>query len=122
MANCNRLASQPSSPEYERKICAEAGITVDGSRRYSPASRSAPLLRMPGDPARQRPPLLPILLGARARQVEHRQAVARAVHVDLRVAQIRHAIEVERLDERVEPTRRDGARVDAHADHADRKV
>src|SRR5437899_2128267 len=40
------------------------------------------------DPARQRTPLLPILLRTRARQIEHRQAIARAVHVDLRLAQV----------------------------------
>ena len=46
-----------------------------------------------GEPPRQRPPLLPVLLAARARQVEHRIAVARAVDVDLRVAQVRRPAE-----------------------------
>src|SRR5450432_11069 len=46
-------------------------------------------LRLARDPPRQRAPLVPVLLGARARQVEYRQAVASAVHVHLRGAQVR---------------------------------
>ena len=57
---------------------------------------------LPREPARQRPPLLPVLLGARARQVEHRRAVARAVDVDLRVAQVRDQRERVAAKERVE--------------------
>ena len=46
------------------------------------------LRREAPDPARQRLPLLPVLLGTRARHVEDARAVTRAIDVDLRVAQV----------------------------------
>jgi hypothetical protein len=73
------------------------------------------------DPARQRLPLLPILLGAGARQVEDGQSVARAMHVDLRVAQMRHERKIVRLQEFVELRGGARARIDAHGDEADRE-
>ena len=83
---------------------------------------AAAVLRACAHPARQRLPLLPVLLAARARQIEHRVAVARAVHVDLRVAQVRDQRKVELLQELVELARGARARVDAHRDERDRRA
>src|SRR5438105_9658037 len=79
-------------------------------------------LGLPRDPARQRPPLLPVLLGARARQIEHGQAVARAVDIHLRIAQVRHARKLRLLHESVELAGGQRARIDAHADQAHREL
>src|ERR1700733_1473039 len=70
--------------------------------------------RMARDPARERLPLLPVLLAARARQVEDRQPIARAIDVHLRVADVGHQREVGLLQEVVELTRGTGALVDTH--------
>src|SRR6185312_10819318 len=83
-----------------------------------------PLLRrrVPRDPPRQRLPLLPVLLGARARQVEDAGAVAGAIDIHLRDAQLRDDREAGRFHELVEVRARMRARVDAHADEAGGKI
>ncbi len=77
---------------------------IDPARNGSPTRTRASAIgrRVPRDPARQRLPLLPVLLAARARQIEDRRAVARAVDIDLRVAQVRDHRKLERLEERIE--------------------
>src|SRR5688572_3190572 len=75
--------------------------------------------RLPRDPARQRPPLLPILLDARARHVEDGQPVARRVNIDLRVAQVRHERKSVALQEFLELARAACPAVDPHPDETD---
>src|SRR5438105_5544267 len=71
------------------------------------------------DPPRQRTPLLPVLFGARARQIEHRQAVASAMHVYLRRTQVRDQRKLECVEKFVQLARAVGPRVDAHRHQAD---
>ena len=94
--------SPSRSASAARSSGSRSGASSSPTRRQSrhgghALRRGSP--RLPREPARERLPLLPILLRARARQVEHRSAVARAVHVDLRVAQVRDDREVEALQE-----------------------
>ena len=115
---------KPPSPPKRRRSNGEHRPA--SSRRRRPVHREVPGRfyfvahgRVPRDPARQRLPLLPILLAARARQVEHRKPVAGAVDVDLRVAQVGHDGKVESFEKFVEFGCRARARIDAHADDAD---
>ena len=73
-------------------------------------------------PARQRPPLLPILLRPRARQIEDRQSIARAMDVHLRIAQVRNQGKLKFLQEIVQLGGGACTRVDAHRDDTQRKL
>ena len=96
------LRPPPTRPSTYAKAAAAKWCSRQGPARNGRASRwtrRGPVLRLCGRVlAIQRvsgSPLLPVLLAARARRVEHRIAVARAVHVDLRVAQVRDQRKVE---------------------------
>ena len=99
-----RLPTPPRRPPPRRPMRRRKPPTRPSTPRRRPRNRncrpgvfSALRSRVPRDPTGQRLPLLPILFAARARQVEDRCAVPRAMDVDLRIAQVRDHGEVERL-------------------------
>src|SRR5688572_18953249 len=76
---------------------------VRGGPRDQPRSRTQLLLRrLLPQPPRQRPPLLPILLAARARKVEHARSIARTVHISLRIAKMRDDRKWRSFQERIQ--------------------
>src|SRR6202023_1404484 len=113
-----RRAARPAVRKWLLRILYAWFSFVPGRSRPCRRIRS-PSPGLTRDPPRQRTPLLPVLLGARARQIEHRQAVARAMHVYLRRAQMRDQRKLECVEKLVQLARAVGPGVDAHRHQPD---
>src|ERR1700719_114450 len=113
-------ASSPTSSAQMATPTLVCMVFLRPVRSQPPALASGALHRgLTRDPPCQRTPLLPVLLGARARQIEHRQAVASAMHVYLRRAQMRDQRKLECVEKFVQLAGAVGPRVDAHRHQGD---